>query len=197
MCVSGSPSLQHIHGTCKLISNFYVSFLSKGRPCSLFATFLSFFYLFADLYHVCHVPIFYYPGQKKRTIVEIRGEKNAVPRVISCSIRRDQSTARVADSRGLDLPCADRAWYHTWNSVLVAANLDDGSFFFLSRVVQVLRPHSLNIFLPDFPTFLDLFHAISSTDWCSEIASLTSLDACDSGASTDRRKPISLHQAVL
>ena len=28
----------------------------------------------------------------------------------------------------------DRAWYHTWNSVLLAANLDDGSFF-LSRVV--------------------------------------------------------------
>ena len=29
----------------------------------------------------------------------------------------------------------DRAWYHTWNSVLLAANLEDGSFFFLSRVV--------------------------------------------------------------
>ena len=28
----------------------------------------------------------------------------------------------------------DRAWYHTWNSVLPAANLDDGSFF-LSRVI--------------------------------------------------------------
>ena len=23
----------------------------------------------------------------------------------------------------------DRAWYHTWNSVLLAANLEDGSFF--------------------------------------------------------------------
>ena len=47
---------------------------------------------------------------KKRTILEIRGEKNAVPRVISCSIRRDQRRAKVADSRGSDLPCADRAW---------------------------------------------------------------------------------------
>ena len=28
----------------------------------------------------------------------------------------------------------DRAWYHTWNSVLLAANLEDGSFF-LSKVV--------------------------------------------------------------
>ena len=49
------------------------------------------------------------PWPKKRTIVEIRGEKNAVPRVISCSIRRDQRRAKVADSRGSDLPCADRA----------------------------------------------------------------------------------------
>ena len=40
---------------------------------------------------------------KKRTIFEIRGEKNAVPRVISCSITRDQRRAKVADSRGSDL----------------------------------------------------------------------------------------------
>ena len=32
--------------------------------------------------------------------------------------------------------------------------------------------------------------------WCSEIGSLTSLDACNSGASSDVREPISLHQAV-
>ena len=31
---------------------------------------------------------------KKRTILEIRGEKNAVPRVISCSITSDQRRAR-------------------------------------------------------------------------------------------------------
>ena len=49
------------------------------------------------------------PWPKKGTILEIRGEKNAVPRVISCSIRRDQRRAKVADSRGSDLPCADRA----------------------------------------------------------------------------------------
>ena len=35
------------------------------------------------------------------------------------------------------------------------------------------------------------------TAWCSEIGSLTSRDACNSGASSDRRGPISLHQAVL
>ena len=44
------------------------------------------------------------PWTKKRTIIEIRGEKNAVPHVISCSIRRDQRRAKVADSRGSDLP---------------------------------------------------------------------------------------------
>ena len=53
---------------------------------------------------------FYYSGQKKRTILEIRLEKNAVPRVISCLIRRDQRRVKVADSRGSRLPCADRAW---------------------------------------------------------------------------------------
>ena len=37
----------------------------------------------------------------------------------------------------------------------------------------------------------------SSTAWCSEIGSLTSLDAYKSGASIDCREPISLHQAVL
>ena len=37
----------------------------------------------------------YYPGQKKkRTILEIGGEKNAAPCVISCSIRSDQCRAR-------------------------------------------------------------------------------------------------------
>ena len=34
------------------------------------------------------VTVLLLPWPKKRTILEIRGEKNAVPRVISCSIRR-------------------------------------------------------------------------------------------------------------
>ena len=34
------------------------------------------------------------------------------------------------------------------------------------------------------------------TAWCSEIGYLTSLDACNSGASSDVREPVSLHQAV-
>ena len=37
---------------------------------------------------------------------------------------------------------------------------------------------------------------IEYTAWCSEIGSLTSLDACNSGAFCDVREPISLHQAV-
>ena len=76
---------------------------------------------------------------KKRTIIEIRGEKNAVPRVISCSIRRDQRRAKVADSRGSDLPCADRAW----SSMISHVHVEQRSsrresrwwFFFLARVV--------------------------------------------------------------
>ena len=34
------------------------------------------------------------------------------------------------------------------------------------------------------------------TVWCSEIDSLTSLGACNSGASSDVREPISLYQTV-
>ena len=34
------------------------------------------------------------------------------------------------------------------------------------------------------------------TAWCSEIGSLTSLNACNSGAASDAREPISLHQAI-
>ena len=36
-----------------------------------------------------------------------------------------------------------------------------------------------------------------NTAWCYENGSLTSLDACISGASSDVKGPISLHQAVL
>ena len=49
------------------------------------------------------------PWTKKRNIIEIRCEKNAVPRVISCSISAGQNLPKVADSHGSDLPCADRA----------------------------------------------------------------------------------------
>ena len=45
----------------------------------------------------------------KRTILEIRGQKNAVPRVISCSIRRDQRRASPIRNCLRLLPCADRA----------------------------------------------------------------------------------------
>ena len=41
-----------------------------------------------------------------------------------------------------------------------------------------------------------LHNTCTCTDWCSEIGSLTSLDACNSGASSDRKEPISLQQAV-
>ena len=37
---------------------------------------------------------------------------------------------------------------------------------------------------------------VRTTAGCSEIGSLTSLEACNSGASSDVREPISLHQAV-
>ena len=81
----------------------------------------------------------YYPGQKKRTILEIRGEKNAVPRVISCSITSDQRRARsdlrLCATFALRLSCLIEHDITRGTAVLLAANLDDGSFF-LSRVVH-------------------------------------------------------------
>ena len=50
----------------------------------------------------------------------------------SRTISAGQKSRTVANRT---LPCADRSWssiwYHTWNSVLLAANLEDGSFFFV------------------------------------------------------------------
>ena len=81
------------------------------------------------------------PGTKKRTILEIRGEKNAVPCVISCSIRRDQRRAKVADRRGSDLPSADRAWPSMIAHVEQRSSRRESRwwFFFLSRVVVAHR----------------------------------------------------------
>ena len=68
----------------------------------------------------------YYPGQKKKRTIEIRGEKNAVPHVISCSIRRDQRRA-------------DRTWSSMISHVEQRSSRREsrGWFFFLSRVVHV------------------------------------------------------------
>ena len=39
-------------------------------------------------------------------------------------------------------------------------------------------------------------HVSTCAAWCSEIGSPTSVDACNSGASSDHRDPFSLHQAL-
>ena len=59
-------------------------------------------------------------------------------RAQSGAISAGQKSRTVADWTCPALIAPDRAWYHTWNSVLLAANLDDGSLFFLSRVVADL-----------------------------------------------------------
>ena len=70
------------------------------------------------------------PWPKKRTIFEIRGEKNAVPRVISCSITRDQRRAKVADSRGSDLALA-------W-SLVIEHDITRGTAFFSPRISRMV-----------------------------------------------------------
>ena len=68
-----------------------------------------------------------YPGQKKRTIIEIRGEKNAVPRVISCSISAGQVRSATFALR--------------WSRLILhveqrsSCRESRGWFFFLSSVV--------------------------------------------------------------
>ena len=77
------------------------------------------------------------PWTKKRTIIEIRGEKNAVSRVISCSISRDQRRASPIHDCPRLLPCADRAWSSMISHVEQRSSRREsrGWFFFLSRVV--------------------------------------------------------------
>ena len=85
---------------------------------------------------------------KKRTILEIHGEKNAVPRVISCSIRRDQRRAKVADSRGSDLPCADRAWSSMITHVEQRSSRRESRwwfFFFVQGSILVLMKEAQHV----------------------------------------------------
>ena len=59
----------------------------------------------------------------------------------SGAISAGQKSLTVADRVCPALIAPDQAWYHTWNSVLLAANLDDGSLF-SSRVVLYRRKFS-------------------------------------------------------
>ena len=70
------------------------------------------------------------PWPKKRTILEIRGEKNAVPRVISCSITSDQRRAR-SDPR-LSATFALR-----WSRV-IEHDITRGTAFFSPRISKMV-----------------------------------------------------------
>ena len=80
----------------------------------------------------------YYPGQKNRTIPEIRGEKNTVP---SCDFMLDDARSAQGKSRGqsqMTLPCVDRA-----SSSMISQDRTaffspriSGMVLFLSRVVE-------------------------------------------------------------
>ena len=84
--------------------------------------------------------------------------------------------------------CADPAWSLTaWFGDRPASGMSKLS----ASVNSDLRNGSFWL------EFRDAEHVDRCTDWCSEIGSLTSLDACNSGATRDRRRPISLHQSVV
>ena len=54
----------------------------------------------------------------------------------------------------------------------------------------------VDVWLVETPYFFLPCKSVN-TAWCSEIGSLTPLDACNSGASSDVREPVSMHLAVL
>ena len=70
------------------------------------------------------------PWPKKRTIIEIRGEKNAVPRVISCSIRRDQR-------RASPIRHCPRLFALRW-SRLIEHDITHGTAFFSARISSMV-----------------------------------------------------------
>ena len=74
----------------------------------------------------------YYPGQKKEPSSRFAARRTLFHvwyHARSGAISAGQKSRTVADQTCPSLIAPDRAWYHTWNSVLLAANLDDGSFF--------------------------------------------------------------------
>ena len=77
----------------------------------------------------------YYPGQKKKNHPQ---DSRREERCSTCDIMLDhkRSAQRKVRSATLRDFCPaliprHRAWYHTWNSVLLASNLEDSSFFFV------------------------------------------------------------------
>ena len=67
---------------------------------------------------------------KKRTILEIRGEKNAVPRVISCSITSDQARARSN-------PRLSATFALRWSRV-IEHDITRGTVFFSPRISKMV-----------------------------------------------------------
>ena len=65
---------------------------------------------------------------------------------------------------------------------------------------EILFRSRLNLIFSFLPFEFQVFHCILilvDTTWCSEIGSLTSLNALEFHAFSDVREPISLHQAVI
>ena len=81
----------------------------------------------------------YYPGQKKEPSSRFAARRTLFHvwyHARSGAISAGQVQSATVRDFCPALITPDRAWYHTWNSVLLGANLEDGSFFFLSRVVE-------------------------------------------------------------
>ena len=83
--------------------------------------------------------VYYYPGQKKEPSSRFAARRTRFHvwyHARSGAASAGQVRSTTVRDFCLALIAPDREWYHTWNSVLLAANLEDGSFF-LSRVVPI------------------------------------------------------------
>ena len=87
------------------------------------------------------LPQYYYPRQKKEPSSRFAARTTLFhvwyhPRSRAISAGQVRSATVRDFCPALIAP--DRAWYHTWNSVLLAANLEDGSFFVLGSSYMVI-----------------------------------------------------------
>ena len=124
--------------------------------------------------------------KKKNDLRDSRREE----RCSMCDIMLDHARSAQGKSRGQSRigPCpaliaCDRAWYHTWNSFLLAVNLEDGSFF-LARVVLCMFV-CLRVFFFFFFFESHLSHVSLKVSWCQKFCSSSThwkdLLVCSSG----------------
>ena len=136
LCWNSSVMLLCVVNLAELIKRNACDWLGESVPHSSspdFSRVFSRHLASRHLYRNILLLYYYYPGQKKKKkepSLRFAARRTLFHHVISCSIKRDQRTARVADDLALRWSLVIRHDITRSNSVLLAGNLGDGSFFF-------------------------------------------------------------------